>query len=283
VKNLVMLAVLVITQVLGDIWLSQGMKQFGAITVLTPEGLLNLIGYLLTSPWILLGVSTLTFSMLIYLIAISRLDISYVLPIHAFSYVLNALMAWLILNEHVSGVRWLATILITVGVFIISWSEQRSTANLTSKVECQDTQPFLRGNRRLLLFLGGSSPAAIPQIGLGALTLAIADSAGDLLTAMGVKQIGKIPSVSPSKLLMWVGQVLSNPFMIAGIMAYATGFAIFISLLSWADISLVRPATAVGYVISLLGARFILQERVSRGRLIGIVMIGAGVGTLSLT
>jgi uncharacterized membrane protein len=281
VNNLLLLAVLVTTQVLGDIWLSQGMKQFGAIT-LTPQVLLNLIGYLLTSPWILLGVSTLAFSMFIYLIAISRLDVSYVLPIHAISYVLNALMAWLILNEYVSGMRWLATILITIGVFVISWSEQRATVKLASEVECQNAQPFLRRNHRLLLFLGGSSPA-ISQMWLGTLTLAIADSTGDLLTAIGIKQIGEIPSVSPSKLLIWTGRLLSNPFMVVGITAYATGFAIFIALLSWADISLVRPATAVGYVISLLGARFVLREQVSGGRLIGIVITGTGVGTLALT
>ncbi len=278
--NFVLLVVLVATQVLGDIWLSQGMKQFGEVTSITPQALLSLISYLLTSPWIWLGVSTLTFSMLVYFTAISRLDISYVLPIHASSYVLNALLAWLILGEHVSSLRWLATLMIAIGVFVIGWSESLAEPEL-KKHPRDIKRKFKRSSKTLLLI--ATSSLSLPNVWLGTVILALADSAGDVLTGMGIRQVGEIPSFAPAKLLPWVGQVVTNPLMVAGVSGNAIAFLTFIWLLSWAEISLVRPATAIGYAFSLLGARFILQEHISRERLLGIVIIGCGVATLSLT
>jgi bacterial/archaeal transporter family protein len=282
VKNTLLLFILVTTQVLGDIWLSRGMKQFGSITFLSPQDLLNLLGFLFTNSWILCGVSTLTFSLLIHLIVISRLDVSYVLPIHAFSYVLNALMACFFLKEQVSEIRWLATSLITIGVFVIIWSERGFTTNFSPRIENLSLESLFRKKSKFLLFLGGPS-LTIPKLWLGTLILATADSTGDLLTAIGIKQVGEVSTESPLKLLTWIGKVLRNPFMIGGIFGYAVGFTLFLSLLSWADISLVRPSTAIGYIMSFLGARFILSEQISKFRFVGIVIIGAGVATLSLT
>lgn len=276
--NFILLVVLVTTQVLGDIWLSQGMKQFGEMTSITPQTLLTLMSYLFTSPWIWLGVLTLTFSMLVYFTAISRLDISYVLPIHASSYVLNALLAWLILGEQVSSMRWLATLMIAIGVFVIGWSESLAYAEPEFK---KNRRKFKRSSK-VFLFIATSS-LTLPKVWLGTIILALADSAGDILTGMGIRQVGEIPSFALANLLPWVGRVVTNPLMVAGVGGNAIAFLMFIWLLSWEEISLVRPATAIGYAFSLLGARFILQEHISRERLLGIVIIGCGVATLSLT
>jgi len=95
VKTFFLLASLILTQVLGDIGLSRAMRDFGAVTFhwsVIPA----LIGFLLTNVWIWMGVCCLLLSLVIYLTAISRLDLSYVLPIHSFSYVLNAILAALL-------------------------------------------------------------------------------------------------------------------------------------------------------------------------------------------
>ena len=95
-KQFILLSSLALTQVLGDIWLSRGMKEFGAIANFTPSVIGQVLIHLFTNFWILLGVATLIISLFLYLTAISRLDLSYVLPIHASTYVLNAYLAWLI-------------------------------------------------------------------------------------------------------------------------------------------------------------------------------------------
>jgi drug/metabolite transporter (DMT)-like permease len=62
-------------------------------------------------------------------------------------------------------------------------------------------------------------------------------------------------------------------------MALLTFFFIaYLSALSWADLTYVLPATAIGYVVLALGARFWLHEQIPLTRWIGILMIVAGVG-----
>jgi len=57
---------------------------------------------------------------------------------------------------------------------------------------------------------------------------------------------------------------------------------IFLALLSWDDLSLIRPATAVGYIVSLVFAKYFLGERINKGRLIGIGVIAVGIFSLSV-
>ena len=282
VKNALILALVVITQVLGDIWLSRGMKVFGEVDSFSPLALAGLIAYLFTSPWIWLGVATLVISLLLYLTIISRLDLSFVIPVHASSYVFNALLAWLILGESVSGVRWLATLTIAVGVFIVGWSEQRASRKAKKMPKGARVDRKKRQQINSLVFLLPFS-FYLSKIWLGVLVLVLADSAGDLLIARGMKQVGKVTRRSLPKMLELGWRVLTNASVLSGIGCQAIAFLSFISLLSWADISLVRPATALGYVVSLLGARYILKERVTRGRLLGIIIIGLGVAIISFT
>lgn len=261
--NFCLLVALVFTQVLGDIWLSWGMKLWGSENSISLFHLADLVIYLFTSPWIALGVLTLTVSLLLYLVSVSRLDLSYVLPIHASSYVLNALLAKLILEEDVSISRWLAAILISFGVFLVGLSQQQSPQAKSSS-----------GNSLFLFFPFG---LAISQLWWGSVLLALSDAAGDVLTAKGIKQVGECPGRSPHVLFPWLWRVISNPLMLLGIGGYTGAFLIFLSLLSWADISLVRPATAIGYLFSILGAKFWLQERITGLRWAGIVPIGLGI------
>jgi len=81
VKKFIVLSLLVLFQVFGNVELSHGMRQIGEVNTLNPVLLLNLGSRVLTNPWIILGVAFLIASLLLYLAAISRLDLSYVLPI----------------------------------------------------------------------------------------------------------------------------------------------------------------------------------------------------------
>lgn len=251
------------------------MKVFGEVTSYRPEALLQLAGYLFTSPWIGLGVVTLVLSMLIYLVSLTRLDMSFVLPMHAFSYVLNALMAGLILKESVSGTRWLAAILIALGVFIVGWNKRMDDRNAQL---ASGADPTMNSSWLLMLPLS----FYVPKLWLGVLVLVLADCTADILVARGIKQIGKFSARSLTSIIGWLKRVFVNPGILIGVVSYTVSFLTFISLLSWADISLVRPATGLGYIINLCGAHFILKERISAGRLVGIVVIGLGVGIISL-
>ena len=279
-RKILLISVLVVTQVLGDIWLSRGMKIFGQVSSFAPDAIKKLLLYLFTSPWIWLGVGTLVFSMLLYWMAVSRFDISYILPMYSSSYVLNALLAWVILGERVSGIRWLATLIIATGVFVVGWTEHiKDNLPLYKPTRGdQKRQQQKLDNFMLFFFTAGVS---LPKIWLGILAVAMSDSSADILTAISIRQVGKVP-LSLSQILPWIRQIISHPLLFLGISCNAISFMFFVTILSWGDISLIRPATAIGYIFSLLGARFILQEQIPRGRFIGITIIGIGVAILSL-
>jgi transporter family protein len=117
----------VLSQVLGNVWLSRGMHQVGEITTLDLNVLASIAWRILTNPWIVLGVVFLAASLLIFLVALSQLDLSYVLPMTAFGHILNAAFAFLILQEHISMTRWLGTFVIAIGVYVIGMSEFRQS------------------------------------------------------------------------------------------------------------------------------------------------------------
>ena len=284
-KTIALLVTMVITQVLGDIWLSRVMKVHGAVEDYSIGALWGLFLYLLTSPWIVLGVATLIFSLFLYFTATSRLDLSLVLPLFSSSYILNALLAWLMLGEQVSPARWLGTLMIASGVFIVVWSESRARSRRRQAEDQERVKsprsPVESGRSPLWLFPFGVA-LSVSKVWIGILILIFTDSAGDVLIARGMKQIGQVTLRSPRKMLALIGQILSHPSVLSGIGCQTISFVTFISLLSWADISLIRPAGALGYVMSLLGAKFLLKEQIPLARWLGIAIISGGVALIAL-
>jgi len=126
-KTLVVLFIAILAQTLGDIYLTKGMKAIGEVNTLAPAELLHLGWQVFTSPLVWLGIAGLLTFFLLYLAALSWADLSFVLPVTAFGYALNALMAWYLLGERVLAVRWVGTLVICVGVAVVSRTEQRTT------------------------------------------------------------------------------------------------------------------------------------------------------------
>jgi drug/metabolite transporter (DMT)-like permease len=55
------------------------------------------------------------------------------------------------------------------------------------------------------------------------------------------------------------------------------------ALLSWADLSYVLPITSVGYIITTVIARFVLNEQISLTRWSGTLLIVAGTALVGMT
>ncbi len=98
--------------------------------------------------------------------------------------------------------------------------------------------------------------------------------AGDSMLSHGMKQVG---SISLYRLQDLIFAVL-NPWVMIGILLLLAFFATYTTALSWADLTYVMPATALGYVLLALVARFALHEHISPLRWLGIVLITSGVG-----
>lgn len=90
----------------------------------------------------------------------------------------------------------------------------------------------------------------------------------------GMKQVGSISIHHLQSVIFAV----ANPWVAIGILFLLAFFATYTNALSWADLTYVMPATALGYVLLALVARFVLHEHISPLRWIGIVLITSGVG-----
>jgi ceramide glucosyltransferase len=104
---------------------------------------------------------------------------------------------------------------------------------------------------------------------------------GDILVSRTMKRIGEVKDFSPRALIRLGFQVARCPFFWCGIFLAAVAFFSFLALLSWAPVSFVVPATALGYVVGTLAARFTLGETVDLTRWIGAVLLCIGVAVAS--
>lgn len=126
-RTFIVLFIAICAQTIGDVFLTKGMRSIGEVNTLNPVELLQIGVQVFTNPLVWLGIFNLTIFFGLYLVALSWADLSFVLPVTAFGYILNALMSWQLLGERVSPVRWIGTITIFLGVAVVSRTEQRTT------------------------------------------------------------------------------------------------------------------------------------------------------------
>ena len=74
-----------------------------------------------------------------------------------------------------------------------------------------------------------------------------------------------------------VYKVLHSPWIALGVAVYALEFVLWFAALSRTQLSVAFPFTALGYVGVVLASRFILNERISLRRWVGIGTIVVGV------
>ena len=97
---------------------------------------------------------------------------------------------------------------------------------------------------------------------------------GDTCLSRGMTHLPPISLAHPVSLVAAV----FTPWIAVGIALLIGFFASYLTALSWADLTFVLPATALGNVIVALLSKFWLQETISLQRWAGIVLITLGVG-----
>jgi drug/metabolite transporter (DMT)-like permease len=115
IKTRVFTALVVVTNVLGNSFLSRGMQSVGRLVSLSPVPYIRA----LFNPWVALGTSLLILWLLSTMALLSWADLSYVLPVTSMAYVLVALVGRFILHESVSMAHWAGILLIMAGVALV--------------------------------------------------------------------------------------------------------------------------------------------------------------------
>jgi drug/metabolite transporter (DMT)-like permease len=122
-RNQLLIVVVVLASVIGNVALSHGMRQTGAIISASPLDYVRAFA----RPWTVIGVAVLAGWMISNLALLSRADLSFVLPVTASGYVLIALAGHFWLGEHISVVRWAAIVAISLGVILAEETPSRTT------------------------------------------------------------------------------------------------------------------------------------------------------------
>jgi multidrug transporter EmrE-like cation transporter len=111
----------------------------------------------------------------------------------------------------------------------------------------------------------------------------LASTTGDVLLSRAMKQVGDVGELWQRRgLLKAAGRILCNPSFLPGIMVMGLAFYSLLFALSWADVSLVAPASAsLTFVANALAAKIFLHERVDHRRWTAALLVAGGVALLA--
>ena len=114
------IALIVLSNPLGNAFLREGMNHTGAPGAWTLRGLALFFGRAFQSSDLWIGVGLLALFFICYMLVLSWADYSYVLPASAVSYVVVGLMGSVVLGEHVPIERWIGIAFICAGAVLVS-------------------------------------------------------------------------------------------------------------------------------------------------------------------
>lgn len=117
-KNLLLIVLTVMINTTGQFVIKTGVNRIGKISI--TENFFGTILKAFTS-WIIIGGFGLYFlSAIIWIIILSRTELSWAFPLLSLSYVITVLISPLILHEAFSIQRLMGTLVICLGVFLVS-------------------------------------------------------------------------------------------------------------------------------------------------------------------
>jgi len=108
-------------------------------------------------------------------------------------------------------------------------------------------------------------------------------TAGDILIAGAMKRIGDLDRIRDhSGLIGAIKAVTTSGMFLLGVLCMAVSFFSLLFALSWADLSLVAPATAsLTFVSTAIAAKIFLKEKVNKRRWIAAFFVCTGVALLA--
>ena len=105
----------------GQVLLKKGMGSMGPLT-LSIDQLGNVLWRIFTNPYVLVGLAIYVSGTLFWLTALSRVELSYAYPFASLSYVVMLAASWLLFSENIVPLRIVGTLIVCLGVFLISRS-----------------------------------------------------------------------------------------------------------------------------------------------------------------
>lgn len=77
--------------------------------------------------------------------------------------------------------------------------------------------------------------------------------------------------------------LLGNRMLMAGLAIYVADLAVYLVALHYGQLSFVYPVFASSFIFTLLLSKFVLHEKASAMRVLGILLVFAGIVIVSIT
>lgn len=113
------------------------------------------------------------------------------------------------------------------------------------------------------------------------LVAAIIESAGVVILSGGLKQIRGAREITVSEITRVLKDGCTNGKVLLGTALEAVFYGFLLYMLSRSDVSFIWPLTSLGFIVTTLAAKFILDEKVSGPRWAGVTLIALGVFLIS--
>ena len=106
---------------------------------------------------------------------------------------------------------------------------------------------------------------------------------GELFLKRGMNEIGSFDFTAVSAILPTVMKIATNPFIWIGMIGFVGGSVFWLSVISRVPLSLAYPMLSLSYVIVVIESWIFLNEGLHPLRVIGSLVIMAGVVLVSLS
>ncbi|MDE0623467.1 MAG: hypothetical protein OXH83_17525 [Bryobacterales bacterium] len=119
-KTRILLAIVIVSNSIGNVVLSYGMRAVGDISSYSPASLVSSAIAAFANPWVLLGTTLLVLFFAAHTLLLTWADLSYVLLVTSCGYALVAALGAIILDESISPLRWCGIALVSCGVALVA-------------------------------------------------------------------------------------------------------------------------------------------------------------------
>jgi len=99
--------------------LKQGMRQIGEFAFRL-ENLISVGWSVALNPFVAVGLGCYVFSVVIWLMVLSRVEVSYAYPLLSVGYIVTALAGRFFFSEALTPTRWAGILVICIGVWLIT-------------------------------------------------------------------------------------------------------------------------------------------------------------------
>jgi uncharacterized membrane protein len=118
-----MIAIITLATSIGEVLIAKGIREIGEISTVRLSALLQIALKILTNKFFMLGIFLMAISFFTFLATLTEADLSLIVPATAISFAIKTFGAKLVLKEQISRDRLIGTLLVCLGVALISLPE----------------------------------------------------------------------------------------------------------------------------------------------------------------